>query len=95
LKEKNSNLIFMLSKPTQKYLQKMADFSLPERKEETLPKIHVDYVASKFATLYEKVRQVTGIFFIRKIYFFRAFFISSIFISGILSLGKYPPRINS
>lgn len=48
----------MLSKPTQKYLQKMADFSLPERKEETLPKIHVDYVASKFATLYEKVRQV-------------------------------------
>ena len=48
----------MLSKPTQKYLQTMASFDLPKTEEETLPKIHADYVASKFATLYEKLRQV-------------------------------------
>jgi len=48
----------MLSSYTQKYLQKMTGYSQSKPEEAGLPKIHVDYVASRVATLYEKLRQV-------------------------------------
>ena len=48
----------MISQSAQKYLQRMISFSQPKPEEEALSKIHVDYVASRVATLYEKLRQV-------------------------------------
>jgi len=47
-----------LSIPTQRYLQRMVSLSRTESKDETLARIHVDYIASRVATLYEKLRQV-------------------------------------
>lgn len=47
----------MISEPTKKYLKLIDSLSEPEDPAE-IPKIHVDYVASKIATLYEKLRQV-------------------------------------
>jgi len=47
----------MISDSTDKYLKSIR--SLLKHKEPTVvPNIHVDYVASKIATLYEKLRQV-------------------------------------
>ncbi len=48
----------MLSQSAQRYLQKMMAAAQPSPEEAVLPKIHVDYVASRVATLYEKLRQV-------------------------------------
>lgn len=47
----------MLSDPTKNYLQQIDSIFHPGN-EPDVPKIHVDYVASKVATLYEKLRQV-------------------------------------
>lgn len=47
----------MLSQAAQKYFQRIA-ISAKQESEEHIPKIHVDQVASRFATLYEKLRQV-------------------------------------
>lgn len=47
----------MISEPTKRYLQQISSFSRPEAAPD-VPLIHVDHVASKIATLYEKLRQV-------------------------------------
>lgn len=47
-----------LSIPTQQYIQRMISLSRSEPKDGELPKIHVDYIASRVASLYEKLRQV-------------------------------------
>ena len=47
----------MISDPTRKYL-KLIDSLLEPEELADVSKIHVDYVASKIATLYEKLRQV-------------------------------------
>ncbi len=47
----------MISDPTRKYLEFIDSLSEPKDPAEA-SKIHVDYVASKIATLYEKLRQV-------------------------------------
>ena len=47
----------MISDPTRRYLQQIDSFFQPEAQTD-VPKIHVDYVASKIAGLYETLRQV-------------------------------------
>ncbi|MBI4359024.1 MAG: hypothetical protein HY577_00310 [Candidatus Nealsonbacteria bacterium] len=47
----------MISDATKRYLQQISSFSQPEATPD-VPLIHVDHVASKIATLYEKLRQV-------------------------------------
>jgi hypothetical protein len=47
----------MLSDPTKSYLQQLASLAQPEAGSD-IPRIHVDQVASRIATLYEKLRQV-------------------------------------
>lgn len=48
----------MISPAAQKYFQRMEDCQKQESEEENIPKIYVDQVASRLATLYEKLRQV-------------------------------------
>ncbi len=48
----------MLNQATTTYLQKLKNSDWFCRQDPEAPKIHVDYVASRIATLYEKLRQV-------------------------------------
>lgn len=48
----------MISPIAQKYFQRIEDCEKLESQEENIPKIHVDQIASRLATLYEKLRQV-------------------------------------
>lgn len=48
----------MLSTSARKYFQRMEDYARQETQEENIQKINVDQIASRLATLYEKLRQV-------------------------------------